>query len=215
MPDLNFRVEAAEALEFAAVPTLVFKLHIENLHAEPVRSVTLHTQIRIVPNGRPYGVREQARLLELFGEPHRWGDTLKSFLWAHTIVLIPPFTGSTVVEMPVTCTYDFEVVSAKYFHAVGEGDIPLEFLFNGTIFYQGSTGALQAVQIPWEKEAEFRLPVSVWKRALEHVFPNSAWLRVSKDTFDRLYSYKVHRGSSSWDAALEDLLRSGVEKVEP
>ena len=151
----------------------------------------------------------------MFGEPHRWGDTLKSFLWTHTIVSVPPFTGRTVIDMPVACTYDFEVVSAKYFHAVGEGDIPLEFLFSGTIFYEGPTGTLQVVQIPWDKEAEFRLPVSVWKQTMEHVFPNSAWLRVSKDIFDRLYSYKVHRGSSSWDAALEDLLRSSVEKVEP
>lgn len=215
MPDLNFRTESAEVLEFAAVPTLRFKVRIENRQPEPVRSVALRTQIRIVPNGRPYSVTEQARLVELFGEPPRWGDTLKSLLWTHTLVLVPPFIGSTVVEMPVACTYDFEVVSAKYFHAVDEGDIPLEFLFSGTIFYQGPTGALQVVQIPWEKEAEFRLPISVWKRTVEHFFPNSAWLRVSKATFDRLYSYRVHHASPSWDAVLEELFRSSVEKVEP
>ena len=124
----------------------------------------------------------------------------------------------TQIEMPVTCTYDFDVVSAKYFHALDKGDIPLEFLFSGTIFYEGPGGRLQIVQIPWEKEAEFRLPVSVWKQMMEHFFPNSAWLRLNRDTFNRLYGYKARLGLASWEAALEGLLRASderTEKVEP
>lgn len=214
MPDLNFHVERAEVLEFAAVPTLLFKLQIQNLQAEAVRSVTLRTQIRIVPNQRPYSVKEQAHLVELFGEPHRWDNTLKSLLWTHTIVLVPGFTERTQIEMPVTCTYDFDVVSAKYFHAVNTGEIPLEFLFSGTIFYEGPAGGLQIVQIPWEKEAEFRMPVSVWKQMMEHFFPNSAWLRLSRDTFNRLYGYKTRLGLASWEAALEGLFRASDERTE-
>ena len=38
MPDLDFRVEGAEVLEFAAVPSLLFKLRIESLDEEPIRS---------------------------------------------------------------------------------------------------------------------------------------------------------------------------------
>jgi hypothetical protein len=34
--------------------------------------------------------------------------------------------------MPVTCTYDLEVVAAKYFYALEDGEVPLEFLFSGT-----------------------------------------------------------------------------------
>ena len=45
--------------------------------------------------------------------------------------------------MPVVCTYDFEVVSVKYFSALGDGDIPLTFLFSGTIFYEGDEENLQ------------------------------------------------------------------------
>ena len=214
MPDLTFLVEGAEVLEFAAVPTLLFKLRISNHEGEPVRSVALNTQIRITATQRHYRPEEQARLLELFGEPHRWGDTLKSLLWTHTTVLVPPFTGSTVTDMPVACTYDFEVVSAKYFHALEDGEIPLEFLFSGTIFYRGQEGVLQIVQIPWEKEARFRLPVYLWKQMMEHYFPNSAWLRVRKDTFDRLSSYKARKGLPTWEAALEGLLRANEGEVE-
>ncbi len=215
MPDLNFTIDGVEVREFAAAPTLLFKLRIENRQPEPVRSVMLQTQIRIVPNERHYGVDEQARLADLFGEPHRWGDTLKHFLWTHSVVLVPSFTGSTQIDLPLTCTYDFEVASAKYFHSLDKGDVPIECLFSGTVFYQGQAGALQAEQISWEKEARFLLPVRIWKEMMEHYFPNSAWLRVGKDTFALLYEYKVRHGWPTWEAALEDLLRTSREKVEP
>ncbi len=205
VPELDFRVESADVLEFAATPTLLFKLGIRNLAAEPIRSIALTTQIRIVPAQRAYSAREQERLVELFGETARWGDTLKSLLWTHITTLVPPFNGSTVVEMPVPCTYDFEVVSAKYFHALEGGEAPLELLFSGTVFYAGSAG-LQAAQIPWTKEAQCRLPIELWKRMMDRYFPNSAWVRVHRDIFDRLYRYRIREGLPTWEAALERLL---------
>ena len=93
MPDLDFRVEGAEVLEYAAVPSLVFKLRIENLDDEPIRSVSLNTQVRIAATQRHYEGAEQDRLLELFGTPDRWGTTLRSLLWTHTVVQVPAFSG--------------------------------------------------------------------------------------------------------------------------
>ena len=214
MPDLDFRIEGAEVLEYAAVPTLVFKLRIENLGEEAIRSVSLNTQIRLAVTQRHYEPAEQDRLLELFGEPHRWGETLRSLLWTHNVLQVPPFSGSTVVDMPVTCTYDLDVVAAKYFHALEDGEVPLEFLFSGTVFYAGEGGGLQVDRISWEKEAEFRLPIRLWKGMMEHYFPNSAWLRLHKDAFDRLYDYKLRMGLSSWEAAVESLLRASEQEVE-
>src|SRR3712207_6950659 len=118
MPDLDFRVEGAEVLEYAAVPSLVFKLRIENLEEELIRSLALNTQIRIAATQRHYEAAEQERLLDLFGEPSRWKDTLRSLLWTHTVLQVTKFSGSTVVDMPVPCTYDLEVVAAKYFYAL-------------------------------------------------------------------------------------------------
>lgn len=210
MPDLNFQVEGADTLPYAAVPTLVFRLGIENPDGEPVRSVALKTQIRILTTQRPYSDDERRRLVELFGEPRRWGETLKPMLWAHTTVLVPAFTGSTVVEMPVPCTYDFEVVSAKYFHALEHGEIPLEFLFSGTIFYAGHIG-LQVSQISWEKEAHYRLPAGLWHKLMDLYFPNSAWLRLRKDVFASLYGYKTRQGLATWEDAVERLLRTSEE----
>ena len=214
MPDLDFRVEGAEVLEYAAVPTLSFKLRIENLEEEPIRSVSLNTQVRIAARQRHYEAVEQKWLQELFGEPHRWGETLRSLLWTHTVLQVPRFSGSTVMDMPVTCTYDLEVVAAKYFYALEDGEVPLEFLFSGTVFYAAEGGMLQTARISWEKEAEFRLPVRLWKEMMEHYFPNSAWVRLHRDAFDRLYDYKVRMGFPTWEAAVESLLRASEQEVE-
>jgi hypothetical protein len=214
VPDLNFRVEGAEVLEFAAVPSLLFKLRIENGEEEPIRSVALNTQIRIAATQRHYDTMEQERLLEVFGEPNRWRNTLRSLLWTHTVLQVPPFSGSTVVDMPVPCTYDLEVIAAKYFYALEDGEVPLEFLFSGTVFYAGEDRRLQVARISWEKEAEFRLPVRLWKEMMERYFPNSAWIRLRKDAFDRLYDYKAHRGLPTWEAAIEALLHASEQEVE-
>ena len=214
MPDLEFKLEGAEVAEFAAIPSLVFKLRIENLEDEPVRSVALNTQIRIAATGRHYEAAEQERLLELFGEPSRWKDTLRSLLWTHTVLQVPRFSGSTVVDMPVACTYDLEVVAAKYFYALEDGEVPLEFLFSGTIFYAGEDGRLQTTRISWEKEAEFRLPVRLWKEMMDQYFPNSAWVRLRKDAFDQLYNYKVRKGLPTWEATVEALLQASEQGVE-
>ena len=214
MPDLDFAVEGAEVLEFAAVPSLLFKLRIENLEGEPVRSVALNTQIRIAATQRHYDAAEQEGLLELFGEPSRWKETLRSLLWTHTVLQVPPFSGSTVADMPVPCTYDLDVVAAKYFYALEDGEVPLEFLFSGTVFYAAEDGRLQVARISWEKEAEFRLPVRLWKEMMEHYFPNSAWLRLRRDAFDLLYDYKIRKGLPTWEAAVEALLRASEQEVE-
>ena len=214
MPDLDFRVEGAEVPEFAAVPSIMFKLRIENVEEEPIRSVALNTQIRIAATQRHYDSAEQERLVELFGEPSRWKDTLRSLLWTHTVVQVPRFSGSTVVDMPVTCTYDLEVVAAKYFYALADGEVPLEFLFSGTVFYAAEGGRLQTARISWEKEAEFRLPVRLWKDMMEHYFPNSAWIRLRRDVFDELYGFKVRKGHPTWEATVEALLRASEQEVE-
>ena len=213
MPDLDFRVEGAEVLKFAAAPTLAFRLRVENRGEEPVRSVALDAQVRISATQRHYGETERERLLELFGEPGRWSSTLRSLLWTRTTVQVPPFSGSTVVEMPVPCTYDLEVVATKYFNALKDGEVPLEFLFSGTVFYAGEDGRLQVARISWEKEASFGMPVRVWKETIEHYFPNSAWIRLHKDAFDRLYDYKARKGLPTWEEAVEELLHASEQGV--
>jgi len=216
MPDLDFEVVDAEVLPYAAVPTILFKLGIRNaVEGEEVNSISLKTQIRIAATQRRYDPTEQGKLRELFGEPRQWKDTLRSVLWTNTNTIVPRFSGSGgVFEMPMTCTYDFDVVGTKYFGALEDGEVPLEFLFSGTVFYRGENGALQVALISWEKEAKYRLPIRVWKEMMDHYFPNTAWLRVHKTTFDRLYEYRSRNSLLTWERTLESLLDASEKEVE-
>jgi hypothetical protein len=203
-PNLAFAVDGAEAVRYAVAPTIAFALRVES--DTPVRSLALTAQIRIAVTRRAYDGTDEERLVELFGEPSRWGQTLRSLLWTHATLILPPFAGSTTAELAVPCTYDFDVAAAKYFQALSDGDIPLQLLFSGTVFYAGADGRLQTAQIPWEHEAAFDLPVAVWKQAIEHHFPGTAWMRLRRDIFDRLYAYKAQRSLPTWEAAIEQLL---------
>jgi Family of unknown function (DUF6084) len=218
VPDLNFTIERAEPEPHAAAPLLVFKLRIAEPatanEATTIPAIALRCQIRIEPTRRRYASSEQEQLLDLFGQPDRWGQTLRSALWTHTSVVVPPFTDTTVVDLPVPCSFDFNVAATKYFHALEDGEVPLCLLFSGTIFYTDDGGFLQVSQIPWEKEATFRLPVSVWKDMMERYYPNSAWLCLGRDAFDRLYRFKSTQGIPTWEQAIERLLDSNLEKVE-
>jgi hypothetical protein len=203
LPALTFDVEAAEAVPFAVAPTVAFTLRIAS--DRPVRSVALNTQVRIAPARRRYSERDQRRLVELFGPPDRWGETLRTFRWAHVAVHVPAFDTDTRAELAVSCTYDLEVATAKYFYALDDGDVPLEFLFSGTVFFTVN-GMLQTAQIPWDCEAAYRMPVQAWRQAMDQHFPGSAWLRVRDDVFERLVAYKAQRALPTWDATFEELL---------
>lgn len=214
MIDLNFQVDGAEPERFAAVPVLLFKLRLREAAAPgrpptPIHAIVLRCQVRIEPARRRYGPGEQQRLLDLFGTPQRWGQTLRPLLWTHASVAVRPFAGDTEVDLPVPCSFDFSLAASKYFDALEGGEIPLCFLFSGTIFYEAREGGLQVAQIPWEKEAYFRLPAAAWNALRDLYYPNSAWLCLRKDVFDRLGRYKSRRGLPTWEQALEQLLAAG------
>ena len=175
-----------------------------------MESIGLRCQIRIEPQRRRYTGAEEERLLELFGETPRWGDTLKPFLWTHVSTVVPGFTGSTIVDLPVPCSYDLEVAAAKYFHALEDGEIPTLFLFSGTVFVRSPAG-LRVQQVPWDKEAFCRLPVRVWRELMDAYFPQSGWLRLHRDTLDRLTRVKARRALATWDDVVTALLRDAGE----
>jgi hypothetical protein len=204
-PELAFAVDDVTAVRDAAVPTLCFGLRLD-AGGRDVRSVGLNVQLRIDATRRRYEPGDEERLLELFGDRERWGQTLRSLLWANASVTVPAFAGEARVELHVPATYDFEVVAAKYLNALEVGDVPLELLFSGTLFYRADDGRLQAAPISWEREARARLPVAVWREAIESAFPGSAWLRLPRDSFDRLWAYRAARMLPSWEATLAELL---------
>jgi hypothetical protein len=214
VPDLTVHVQGARVMPFAAIPTLSFDIRVTNqLSSEWIQSIALRCQIQIEAARRRYDRDEAVPLLDLFGEPERWSQTVRSMLWTHANIMVPAFAGTTSVELPVSCTFDFNVAATKYFYGLRDGDVPLLFLFSGSIFYETPAGALHVSPISWEKESRYSLPVNVWRDLMEAYYPNSNWLVLRRDVFDRLYRYKLKQGIPTWDEAVDRVLALAEEQV--
>jgi hypothetical protein len=213
MSDCRLSIVGARVEPHAVAPTLLFTLRVAVGAAIPVHAIALRCQVQIEPGGRRYTPAEGDRLYELFGEPVRWHDTLKPLLWTHAAVLVPRFEGTIDLDVPIGCTYDLEVAAAKYFHALDGGEIPLLFLFSGTIFFAGDQ-RFSVAPVPWDKEAAYRLPVAVWRELMDRYFPNSAWLRLSREQVDALHRFKQRHAFTTFDRAIEALL-ARVEEEAP
>ncbi|HEY8256330.1 MAG TPA: DUF6084 family protein [Gemmatimonadales bacterium] len=214
MPDLDFEVEGAAITPWTVAPQMAFRLRVTNAPPEGViHSVVLNCQIRLEVTRRQYVTEEKERLRDLFGEPERWGRTLRPMLWTLVTVTVPRFEHQTTVELPVQCSSDFNLAATKFFYGLTDGEVPLDFLFSGSVFYEDATGSLQVAPIAWTKEARFRLPVKLWQELMEIHYPNAAWFQLRRDVFDRLYRYKVEHGIPTWEQAVERLLPAVDEEA--
>jgi hypothetical protein len=119
--------------------------------------------------------------------------------------MVPGFTGSTIHDLPLLCTYDLEIASTKYFSGLTDGVIPLLLLYSGTIFGV-EDGRMTVRQVPWSTESAFPLPISVWRETVDRHFPDSAWFRVSLDTMAALRRFKTRNALPTWDSTLAALL---------
>jgi hypothetical protein len=210
MAELSFTCLDVRPESYAVGPTLLFRLRIEEASGQRMRAIALRCQIRIEPARRGYGEQEAERLLELFGESGRWGDTLKPFQFAHASTVVPSFTDSIEVDIAVPCSYDMEVAAGRYFHALPDGEIPFILLFSGTIFNDGEQ-SLWIEQVPWHAETRYRMPVAVWREMMDMHFPASGWLRLRRDTIDALAEFRAARALPTWDDAIVAVLDTARE----
>lgn len=206
-PDLEFAVLGARPVKYAAAPMLTIDLQVSEPEGREVYMVALTIQLMIDPARRRYDDATRERLVELFGAPERWAVTTRSLVWSKLDVLVPAFTGTTTVTVPIACHYDLELAAAKYLHSLPDGEAPLALHFNGMIYYPGEEGGLQMVLIPWSKSIDFRMPVSVWRETIEHYYPRTAWIAVGSQTFEALQKEKLERGLATLDACVSALLK--------
>jgi hypothetical protein len=205
-PEPDFSVLGVTAVKYAAAPMLTFDLHVSESSGRQVYMIALTIQVMIEPARRTYDAATHERLKGLFGEPERWAVTTRSLVWAQVDVVIPAFTGSTTVQVPITCSYELEVAAAKYFHSLPDGEAPLAFHFNGTIYYKDYDGQMQMVLVPWTRSCDFRMPVATWRDLIEMYYPNTAWVALNGATIDALQQEQVKRGLATADACIMKLL---------
>ena len=211
MTELVFDCVGVRAERWSVAPTLTFLIKVAETAGEAIHGISLRCQIRIEPLKRRYSEDEGELLADLFGDRSRWGETMKPLQLAFAAQMVPGFSGSTEIELPVPFTYDFEVATSKYFHAMKDGDIPLLLLFSGTIFVKTDQG-FSVEQVPWHKESAFRLPVETWREMMDAHFPGSAWVRIRRDTMDELLRFRTERVLPSWDDTVLALLKERAPK---
>jgi hypothetical protein len=205
MAESRFECVGARADAYAASPTLMLRLRITDDTPGGVHAIALRCQIRIEPGRRRYTSTEADLLGDVFGPVARWGDTLKAVQLATLSTMVPGFTGTTEIDLPVPCAYDLEVAAGKYFAALDAGEIPLLLLFSGTVFCRGPSGFM-VTPVPWDREARYRLPVALWRELMDLYFPGTGWLRLRRDTLRCLLRYKSARALATWDETVERLL---------
>ncbi len=205
-PDLDFEVLGARSVRFAAAPMLALDLQISEPSGRQVYMVALTIQLMIEPARRAYDDGTHTRLEGLFGAPERWAVTTRSLVWAQLDIVVPAFTGTTTVAVPIACHFDLELAAAKYLYSLPDGVAPLALHFNGMIYYPAENGGLQMVLVPWNKSIDFRMPVSVWRDTIEHYYPNTAWVALRSQTLEALQQEKLRRGLATLDGCVEVLL---------
>jgi hypothetical protein len=186
---------------------LTLDLQISEPSGRQVYMIALRIQLMIEPARRAYDDETRAKLVELFGAPERWAVTTRSLVWSQLDVLVPAFTGTTTVSVPVACSSDLELAASKYLYSLPDGMAPLALHFNGTIYYRDDDGALQMVLVPWDKSIDFRMPVSVWRETIEQFYPGMGWAALHSDTLAALQRAKLDRGLSTLDSTVSALLR--------
>ena len=205
-PEPEFAALGVRAVRHAATPTLALDVQISEPSGRQVYMMALTIQLMIEPARRAYDDDTRARLVGLFGAPERWSVTTRSLVWTQLDVLVPAFTGSTTVTVPIACSYDMELAAAKYLYALPDGVAPLALHFNGLIYYRDEQGGLQIVLVPWTRSIDFRMPVSVWRETVEHYYPGTAWVAVRAATLERLEQFKQEHGLATLDACVEALV---------
>ncbi len=212
-PDPDFEITGARPVASASVPTLRFDARVSDTSGRRVYFIALAILLTVEPGMRRYDDSSRARLVELFGEPERWGSTTGSFRWAQVDVVVPAFTGAGDFHFDVPCSYDHEIAATKYFGGVREGTYPLQMHFNGTVYYdaagpgEASTdGLLQMLPLAWDRSARWELPVQTWREMIAAHYPEGGWLRLQEETLSRLGRHKAASGAPTLDAAVSGLL---------
>ncbi len=210
MSGLTYACVGVRGDRYAAGPTLLFRLRITSDDDERVHAIALRCQLRIEPALRGYRAAEAAGLGDLFGEPERWGRTLQPMRFAQVSLVVPGFTRETEVDLPVPVSYDLDIATTKYFAALTDGEVPLLLLFSGTAFC--GPGGFTVHPVPWDREAACRMPVAVWRAAIDEHFPGCGWLRLPGAVLDELLAYRSRHAFGSWESALRALLDTAADE---
>ena len=178
MPDLSFQVEDAHS---HSRTRLLRSCHVQGAHHRtPRRSLSIPSlcvcrcRSNLCAAATPSA--EQEQLKELFGETERWSKSLHPLLWANINVNVPAFTGSTVVDVPVPCTFDFNVAMTKYILRTRRWRDSHHAALQRDRFLRRPHRACRWRRFRGIVRPAIGCRFSVWKEMMDLYYPNTAWL---------------------------------------
>ncbi len=160
-----------------------------------MHAIALRCQIRIEPLRRRYDDSEADALRDLFGERARWGDTLKPLQLAFVNAGRCRASLSTIdIDLPLPCSYDFDVAANKYLYALDDGEVPLLLLFSGTVFTTGANG-FSVAPIPGTRRPGSGCPCGFGSRPCSCTSPAPRGCGWTEDSFDALTATGLARSA--------------------
>jgi len=205
MTTLRFHVSDPSPSSQVATSAVSFRLRIQNEGQARVHMLALRCQVQIEPRVSRRSVDEAKHLRAASSHSPLWSRKLRPLLWARVALIVPAFERVTTADLVVPCTYDFQIASTRYLHGVRDDGIPLRFLFTGSIF-RLQNEAFSVEPVPWDTDATFTLPATVWRTALDRILPHNASLSLRRETLDALLAFRTSRALPTWDDTLDVLL---------
>lgn len=207
-PEIELACVDVLATPYAAGPAVTLRMRAVEHTGVRLHALALRCQVRVEPLRRGYDDAESLRVADLFGERGRWESSmhpLQLAFWSH---VLPGFAGESTFDLDLPISYDVEVAAHKYLSALGSGSAPLLLLFSGQTFTVDGAGRLAVQPLPWHTETTARLPVAVWRAAMDAHYPGQAWVRISRETYDRLAERRSELGAAGWDTFFDGLLET-------
>ncbi len=99
------------------------------------------------------------------------------------------------VEVEVPCNYDLELAATKYFHSVEDGEIPLAFHINGSVYYQAMTGGCRSSRSPGTRSADYRWPSRSGSEMIDAYYPHRGWVPARAETLEGCDASKARAGA--------------------
>ena len=177
----------------------MLRLRITETTGAPVHAVALRCQIRIEPQRRRYTATKRHAWSSCSASTPQWGDSLRPFLWTHVATTVTGFEGATEVDLPVACTYDFEVAAHQVPpRARGRRDPARAAVLRHGLHAADEAG-FAAEPVAVARGSVVPAAGAVWRDMMDLYFPNSGWLRVGRETLDALQRFKAERALPTWD----------------
>ncbi len=137
----------------------------------------------------------------------QWTRSLGGVPWTEASVNVPRFAASATIDVPLPCTYDFDVASAKYLAALEDGEIPVDVLLTGTMFYARGRAGCRRRAFRGTASCPHASPCRRGARRSTRPSPTRRGCGSAARRSPRCRAYRSRNAFTTWDETFAALLR--------